>query len=213
MVFKESALARVKSGEVRQAILDSAAKQIAMSSYMDTTVAKIAKGAGIVPSNVYIYFDSKLQIYLEIYGQWLQEQMEMLDSRVARARTPRTRVQRLVHGLLVDIVDDATGYTSALMEGLAVVQAKDHYSPDLLLWTEARIIQIISTSLDGYDSDDPRLRAAVHLLMLTFDGMAMRMKALRSFNQHDPVMPEVERAMVDLLLSCRWSGRAPSQKK
>ncbi|QXH43272.1 TetR/AcrR family transcriptional regulator [Pseudomonas sessilinigenes] len=206
-------MARVKSGEVRQAILDSAAKQIAMSSYMDTTVAKIAKGAGIVPSNVYIYFDSKLQIYLEIYGQWLQEQMEMLDSRVARARTPRTRVQRLVHGLLVDIVDDATGYTSALMEGLAVVQAKDHYSPDLLLWTEARIIQIISTSLDGYDSDDPRLRAAVHLLMLTFDGMAMRMKALRSFNQHDPVMPEVERAMVDLLLSCRWSGRAPSQKK
>lgn len=198
-------MARVKNEAVRQAILNAAASQIAQTSYMDTTIAKIAKGAGIVPSNVYIYFESKLQIYFEIYGQWLRSQMARLERAVARSATPEDKMRRLVHGLLFDMADDQTGYTSALMEALAIVSPKDKYDPKLLGWTESKIVEIVCSSLDGVDATDPRLRGAVHLLMLTFDGVALRVKALRAFDQTDATMGDVENTLIEMLLNCSKS--------
>jgi len=193
-------LARVKSETVRQAILTSAASQIAMTSYMDTTVAKIAKGAGIAPSNVYVYFESKLQIYFSIYTPWFETQVLALERAVARLKTPERKIQRLVSGLLNDIADDKTGYTSALMEGLAIVMPKDKYKPDLLHWAENKIVQIVCDALDGYTPQDPRLRAFAHLLMLTFDGVAMRVKSQRAANESTANRVDVEDALVGMLI-------------
>lgn len=193
-------MARVKSETVRQAILTSAASQIAMTSYMDTTVAKIAKGAGIAPSNVYVYFESKLQIYFSIYTPWFETQVLALERAVARLKTPERKIQRLVSGLLNDIADDKTGYTSALMEGLAIVMPKDKYKPDLLHWAENKIVQIVCDALDGYTPQDPRLRAFAHLLMLTFDGVAMRVKSQRAANESTANRVDVEDALVGMLI-------------
>lgn len=196
-------LARVKNESVRQAILTSAASQIAMTSYMDTTVAKIAKGAGIAPSNVYVYFESKLQIYFTIYTPWFEAQVLALERAVARLKTPERKIQRLVSGLLNDIADDKTGYTSALMEGLAIVMPKDKYKPDLLHWAENKIVQIVCDALDGYSPQDPRLRAFAHLLMLTFDGVAMRVKSQRAANESTANRSDVEDALVGMLIGNR----------
>ncbi|QAZ42691.1 hypothetical protein C1M53_06685 [Mesorhizobium sp. Pch-S] len=193
-------LARVKNESVRQAILTSAASQIAMTSYMDTTIAKIAKGAGIAPSNVYVYFESKLQIYFTIYTPWFEAQVLALERAVARLKTPERKIQRLVGGLLNDIADDKTGYTSALMEGLAIVMPKDKYKPDLLHWAENKIVQIVCDALDGYTPQDPRLRAFAHLLMLTFDGVAMRVKSQRAANESTANTADVEDALVGMLI-------------
>ncbi|PLP58986.1 hypothetical protein CYK37_10775 [Mesorhizobium loti] len=194
-------LARVKNETVRQAILTSAASQIAMTSYMDTTVAKIAKGAGIAPSNVYVYFESKLQIYFTIYTPWFETQVLALERAVARLKTPERKIQRLVSGLLNDIADDKTGYTSALMEGLAIVMPKDKYKPDLLHWAENKIVQIVCDALEGYTPQDPRLRAFAHLLMLTFDGVAMRVKSQRAANESTTSTADVEEALVGMLIA------------
>lgn len=196
-------MARVKNESVRQAILTSAASQIAMTSYMDTTVAKIAKGAGIAPSNVYVYFESKLQIYFTIYTPWFEAQMLALERAVARLKTPERKIQRLVGGLLNDIADDKTGYTSALMEGLAIVMPKDKYKPDLLHWAENKIVQIVCDAIEGSKPEDPRLRAFAHLLMLTFDGVAMRVKSQRAANESTANRADVEQALVGMLIGNR----------
>lgn len=193
-------LARVKNESVRQAILTSAASQIAMTSYMDTTVARIAKGAGIAPSNVYVYFESKLQIYFTIYTPWFEAQVLALERAVARLKTPERKIRRLVGGLLNDIADDKTGYTSALMEGLAIVMPKDKYKPDLLHWAENKIVQIVCDAIEGAKPEDPRLRAFAHLLMLTFDGVAMRVKSQRAANESTANRADVEDALVGMLI-------------
>lgn len=200
MLFEGAVLARVKNESVRQAILTSAASQIAMTSYMDTTVAKIAKGAGIAPSNVYVYFESKLQIYFTIYEPWFRSQIAALERAVSRAKTPEKKIQHLVHGLLDGIADDKTGYTSALMEGLAIVMPKDKYKPDLLHWAEKKIVQIVSDAIDGYTPEDARLLAFARLLMLTFDGVALRVKAVRAGSQDSTDITDVEQALVAMLL-------------
>ena len=193
-------MARVKNESVRQAILTSAASQIAMTSYMDTTIARIAKGAGIAPSNVYVYFESKLQIYFTIYEPWFRSQIAALERAVSRARTPEQKIKRLVHGLLNDVADDKTGYTSALMEGLAIVMPKDKYKPDLLHWAEKKIVEMVCGALDGYTPDDARLQAFARLLMLTFDGVALRVKAVRAGNQDSTDITDVEAALVGMLI-------------
>ena len=193
-------MARVKNESVRQAILTSASSQIAMASYMDTTVARIAKGAGIAPSNVYVYFESKLQIYFTIYEPWFRSQIAALERAVSRAKTPERKMRRLVHGLLNDIADDKTGYTSALMEGLAIVMPKDKYKPDLLHWAEGRIVEMVCAAIDGYTPGDARLQAFARLLMLTFDGVALRVKAVRAGSQDSPDITDVEDALVAMLI-------------
>ena len=129
--------------------------------------------------------------------------MTKLERAVKRVKTPEDKMRRLVHGLLVDIADDRTGYTSALMEGLAIVLPKDKYDPQLLKWAESKIVEIVCSSLEGASAADPRLRGIVHLLMLTFDGVALRVKALRAFDQTDAAMIDVENVLVEMLLDCR----------
>ena len=194
-------MARVKSEAVREAILASAASEISAASYLDTTIGKIAKGAGIAPSNVYVYFASKLEIYFAIYETWFKAQFVTLERAVMRQPTPQARIRRLIKGLLHDIAEDRTRYTAALMEALASVQPKDEYRPDLLNWAEDRIAGIICRAMrEAYGEDDPRLRAFARLLMLTFDGIALRVKALGADRDRKGAMVEVETMLAALIL-------------
>ncbi|NGN44669.1 TetR/AcrR family transcriptional regulator [Mesorhizobium sp. CGMCC 1.15528] len=195
----EASVVRVKSEAVREAILASAATEISANGYLDTTIGRIAKGAGIAPSNVYVYFVSKLEIYFAIYDPWFKDQFLALERRVKRQPTRDKKIRHLVQGILRDIAIDQTGYTAALMEALAAIKPKDKYRPDLLTWAENKIEQIILKSVGGYEAGDPRLKAFAHLLMLTFDGTALRVKALRANAQEDGTMDAVEDMLMAII--------------
>ena len=51
-------------------------------------VADIAQEAGVSPGNVYIYFQSKLEILYAIYDPWLRARIESLEA-PARQRSGR----------------------------------------------------------------------------------------------------------------------------
>ncbi len=55
-------MAQVKKIEVRDRILAAATQLFAERGYARATVSQIAKAAGTAPSNVYVYFSSKLEI-------------------------------------------------------------------------------------------------------------------------------------------------------
>jgi len=193
-------LVRLKSEAVREAILASAATEISANGYLDTTIGRIAKGAGIAPSNVYVYFESKLQIYFTIYEPWFREQFVLLERVVKRQSSRQEKVGALVRGILRDIADDKTGYTAALMEALAAVKPKDKYQPDLLTWAEEKIEDMVVRSVGGYHHGHPTLKAFAHLMMLTFDGSALRAKILRANAQEDKTMEAVEAMLMQIIM-------------
>lgn len=193
-------LVRLKSEAVREAILASAAREISANGYLDTTVGRIAKGAGIAPSNVYVYFTSKLQIYFTIYEPWFKTQFATLERRVGKQTSRQSKINALVQGILRDIADDKSGYTAALMEALAAVKPKDDYRPDLLAWAEEKIEDIVVRSIGGYHHGHPNLKAFAHLLMLTFDGSALRAKILRANAQEDRTMEAVETMLKQIIM-------------
>lgn len=192
-------MVRVKREAVREAILASAATEISANGYLDTTIGGIAKGAGIAPSNVYVYFVSKLAIYFAIYDPWFRGQFLALERSVARQPTREKKIRHLVQRILRDIAVDKSGYTAALMEALAAVKPKDEYRPDLLTWAENKIEHIILNSVGGFEPGDPSLKAFAHLLMLTFDGTALRVKALRANAQEDLTMDAVESMLMTII--------------
>ncbi|HEV7247804.1 MAG TPA: TetR/AcrR family transcriptional regulator [Shinella sp.] len=198
--WRGAALVRLKSEAVREAILASAAKEISANGYLDTTIGRIAKGAGIAPSNVYVYFESKLQIYFTIYEPWFKTQFAVLERTVSKQSTRQKKINALVQGILRDIADDKTGYTAALMEALAAVKPKDKYRPDLLAWAEERIEDIVVQSIGGYHHGHPDLKAFAHLMMLTFDGSALRAKILRANAQEDKTMEAVEAMLKQIIM-------------
>lgn len=204
-------MVRVKSEAVREAILASAATEISANGYLDTTIGRIAKGAGIAPSNVYVYFVSKLEIYFAIYDPWFKDQFLALERRVKRQPTRDKKIRHLVQGILRDIAIDQTGYTAALMEALAAIKPKDKYRPDLLTWAEDKIEQIVLKSVGGYEAGDSRLKAFAHLLMLTFDGTALRVKALRANAQEDGTMDAVEDMLMEIITGAATLGEKPTE--
>jgi len=166
-------LARVKSEAVREAILSAATTEFSEKGYLKTTVNTIAKGAGTAPSNVYVYFASKLEIVLAIYEPWFKDKILELEKAVARKKTAEQKIFCLVEGLLRDIADDETGYTATLIAALATATPPDGYRPDLLLWAEERIGAMINEAFPG-NGKDRRVPSLARLLMLVFDGVAVR---------------------------------------
>ncbi len=167
-------LARVKSEAVREAILSAATVEFSEKGYLKTTVNSIAKGAGTAPSNVYVYFASKLEIVLAIYEPWFKRKILALEKAVAKKKTREQKIQCLVEGLLRDIADDNAGYTSTLIAALATAQPPDGYRPDLLLWAEGRIAAMIGEAVSETGRTNRNLPSLARLLMLVFDGVAVR---------------------------------------
>lgn len=60
-----------KKGEKYEAILEAAVKVIAANGYRNSQINKIAKKAGVADGTVYLYFDSKEEIMVDIHNEFL----------------------------------------------------------------------------------------------------------------------------------------------
>jgi AcrR family transcriptional regulator len=164
---------RVKREAVRQAILAAAAEEFSRRGYLKTTMGQIARRAGTAPSNIYVYYKSKLEIAVAVYEPWFRKQIILLERAVGRKRSPALKIQCLVDGILHQIPNEKRGLTTTLVQALATARPTDVYSPELLQWTEGKIAEIIQSSFRETGRKPADLSTA-HILMLMFDAIALR---------------------------------------
>ncbi|MFT5502484.1 MAG: AcrR family transcriptional regulator [Gammaproteobacteria bacterium] len=165
---------RVKNEVVRQAILRSAAIEFSEKSYLQATISNIARRAGTSRSNLYVYFKSKLDITLAVYEPWFKDQILQLEKSVGRKKTVNSKLTRLFDGLWKDIPQHKNGMTTTLMQALATATPGDHYSSNLLDWTEDKITDILISIVGQENTSKTNVAAIAHMIMLTFDGVAIR---------------------------------------
>jgi AcrR family transcriptional regulator len=163
---------------MRDSIMLAAENLFAENGYNGTTVSQIAKEAGTATSNVYVYYPSKIEIAFAVFDPWLRQKIAELEAEVAQQPSPRAQLETLVNGLLCQIAADATGRTLTLVQALAMAKKTDHYSPELLEWTETRILNMIRSAFPRRDVET--LSALAHVLMLCFDGVALRQNLHRN---------------------------------
>lgn len=64
-------MARISDGNKREKILDAAVVEIAQRGYYQTTVARIAKRAGVADGTIYLYFKNKEELLLSLFDRAL----------------------------------------------------------------------------------------------------------------------------------------------
>lgn len=62
-------MARNGNGDKREAILDAAVVEIARRGYYQTTVAQIARRAGVADGTIYLYFRNKEEVLFSLFGR------------------------------------------------------------------------------------------------------------------------------------------------
>ncbi|WP_109464235.1 TetR/AcrR family transcriptional regulator [Albibacillus kandeliae] len=177
-------MARQKSEQVRQAILDAAHTLFTEKGYIATTISAIARSANTSQSNVYVYFASKIEIAFAVFDPWMRAKMIELESNVGATRGAEAKLEAMVTGLLNGIAADHSGQTLTLVQALATAKPTDNYSSTLLNWTMERLRVMIADAVPASTADERE--ALAQALMLAFDGVALRQNLRRGEIQGEP---------------------------
>jgi AcrR family transcriptional regulator len=191
-------MAQVKKLEVRDAILDSAFSLFAENGYAGTTQAQIAAGAGVAPSSLYVYFDSKLEILYAVYQPWLMARLDELEERLEKISGKRDRLEAILFALWREIPAEDNGFANNLMQAISNLGPGDRYSRELLESCERRVSAMLRGCLPPSRAglaDDRNILA--HIVYMAQDGFAINFKAYGPSKRMDAMVA----AMCDLLLA------------
>lgn len=100
--------------ERRQAILDAGLELWNETSYGDFTMSAVAEKAGVVKGTLYLYFETKEQLFLALISELLVDYFDEVDARLEEGgRWSKSRV--------VQILSDAFGGRDAFTRMLTVL--------------------------------------------------------------------------------------------
>ena len=186
-----------KKAAVRDAILEGAFELFSRQGYAATTLAAIARAAGVSQGNVYIYFGSKLEILYALYDPWLRERVERLELELAKIRSPRNRLKRLLVALWREIPAEENGFLNNIMQAITLTDPKEGYRSTLVQWLEERLEEILVGALP--EARRARLGRArlAHIVIMAFDGFAIHRHLHPGQN---PIDDTTIAAVVDMLL-------------
>ena len=181
-------MAQVKKIEIRDAILESAFALFVQQGYARTTQAQIAAGAGVTPSNIYVYFRSKLDLLFAVYRPWLMARLDALEAQIAGTPEPEARLKILLYALWRDIPADDNGFANNLMQAISNLDADDEYSRDLLDECETRVSAMLHACLPPHRralADERNLLS--HILYMAQDGFAISHRLNGPSRRMDPM--------------------------
>ncbi len=159
---------QLKKLAIRDAILRAAAEQFRQNGYAGTSLARVAQAAGTATSNLYVYFDSKLDILFALAGPWLLTRMDTLAAEAAEMGDARAQLSHLLHGLWRDIPAEPDGYAVLLIEAFSALDPDDRYSLALLHDAEARLATALAGTLP-----EAWAGPVAHLAFMAFDGFTI----------------------------------------
>ncbi len=166
-------MAQHKKTEIREAILAGAFSLFSERGYAATTVTDIARAAKVSPGNVYIYFGSKLEILYALYDPWLRNRIGRLEEELARIRSPRSRLRRLLKALWCDIPAEENGFLNNIMQAISSTAPSEGYRPTLVQWLEQRITAVVVAAVPPPRRARLRRVRIAHVLIMAFDGFAI----------------------------------------
>ncbi|MCG8354287.1 MAG: TetR/AcrR family transcriptional regulator [Kiloniellales bacterium] len=197
-------MAQVKKQEVENAILDAAYGLFREKGYNSTSVAEIAQAAGVSPSNIYVYFCSKLEILYAIYDPWLRERLTALERELEAIGEPEERLRHVFRTLWHSIPAENNGFANNLMQALSSASNDEGYSRELLLWAENRISAMIRSSLPSKRRQLADESLLAHVIFMAFDGFVMN----HGFHGPSRRIEAIIELMVSLLLGKLPAGTA-----
>jgi TetR/AcrR family fatty acid metabolism transcriptional regulator len=96
-LVEETSSRRKREAEVRRReILEAAARVFARRGFHAATIAEVAAEAGVAVGSIYVYFDTKDQLYFSVVDEKAEELLSFLHAELARVPTALGKLRRLV---------------------------------------------------------------------------------------------------------------------
>ena len=163
-------MGQVKKPRVREAILKTALRLFSKKGYARTTLEEIARGSGVSPANVYVYFRSKLEILYAIYDPWMRERLTSLEARMRSLDDPGRKLRLLLTTLWRDMPAEKNGFVNNIMQAISSATPRDRYKPHLLKWMEEHLDRMLRMALPMKRQRELRNARLAHLLVMAFNG-------------------------------------------
>lgn len=84
----------------KEKIKEAAIRLFAEHGYLGMTIKEIAKEVGIKPPSVYSFFESKREIFLEIYDEMLGDHLDTVASKVNRQKSAKAQLYDMVRSAI-----------------------------------------------------------------------------------------------------------------
>ena len=168
-------MSQVKKIEVERAILASADVLFRKQGYSSTTMAAIARQAGIAASTIYVYFRSKVEVFFAVYAPWLERHMAAMEECAARATDPVERARIVLEWNWIRIPTEDNYFSNELISALATATKADNYRQELFLRTRRRIAAAITGRPESELTEQAIAIAMVALM--AYDGFSLKIRA------------------------------------
>lgn len=198
-------MAQVKKARIRDAIVRSAYRLFRRQSYLGTSIAEIGRAAGIAPSNVYVYFGSKFEIFYAVYEPWLKRRFARLERQLLRIPDPDRRLLHILRTIWLDLPREDNGFANNLMQAVSTTEKDEPFRSDLLSRSEAALSEFLRRALPSRRHAVIEQDRLAHILLMAFDGFVVR----HHVGGSRPDMEEVAQIMKLLIAG----GAVTSQKK
>lgn len=166
-------MVQVKKAEVRESILEAATQLFFDKGYVGTSTSEIGQRAGVAPSAIYRYFESKLDLFYQVYGPWLKARLDQLEQELQSIEAHKAKVRHIVETLWLKIPNEQNFFANNLMQAVSTATPADHYSGALLEWSEQHVARMLKAS-------EPRPMHALghyvslaHVLFMSFNGFVV----------------------------------------
>lgn len=96
MRYKRSRLMQERLADNRQRILLSARKLVAEGGFRAAQIAAVAADAGLSTGSIYRYFPSKAELFVEVLGEAVRHEIDILRALIQAPGSAAQRLQRAV---------------------------------------------------------------------------------------------------------------------
>jgi TetR/AcrR family fatty acid metabolism transcriptional regulator len=100
---------RIEKNHKYHQILEAAVKVFARQGFHQSTVAEIAKEAGVADGTIYLYFKNKDDILVQFFSYRAKQVFESFREEVDRVETSLDKLRNLVHRHLAEFQRDRDG--------------------------------------------------------------------------------------------------------
>jgi TetR/AcrR family fatty acid metabolism transcriptional regulator len=128
---------RIEKNHKYHQILEAAIKVFARQGFHQSTVAQIAKEAGVADGTIYLYFKNKDDILVQFFSFRAKQVFESFREQVDRAQNSLDKLRNLIHRHLAEFQRDK--------DGAIVYQVETHQNSRL---AEAQIKEMSQTYRD-----------------------------------------------------------------
>ncbi len=166
-------MVQVKKAEVRDAILDAASDLFFEKGYAGTSASEIGHGAGVAPSAIYTYFESKLDLFYQVYSPWLKSRLDRLERDLKTIDGHRTKVRHIVDTIWREIPNEQNFFANNLMQAVSTATPDDHYSGNLLEWCEHHVARMLKAAEPKPTHASAHYATLAHVLFMSFNGFVI----------------------------------------